>query len=81
VVKGLAIVFPDTSPRGANIAGEEDGWDFGTGAALVAPPGATKAWNLTGFTGAGFYLNATNPKWSKHYNMWDQVLRVRSPRF
>lgn len=23
---------PDTSPRGANIAGEDDGWDFGTGA-------------------------------------------------
>lgn len=29
---GLAIVFPDTSPRGANIAGEDDSWDFGTGA-------------------------------------------------
>lgn len=29
---GLIIVCPDTSPRGANIEGEEDGWDFGTGA-------------------------------------------------
>jgi S-formylglutathione hydrolase len=29
---GLAIVYPDTSPRGANIAGEDDSWDFGTGA-------------------------------------------------
>lgn len=29
---GFAIVFPDTSPRGANIAGEDDSWDFGTGA-------------------------------------------------
>lgn len=28
----LAFVAPDTSPRGANIAGEDDGWDFGTGA-------------------------------------------------
>ncbi|CUM66705.1 uncharacterized protein PRCAT00004383001 [Priceomyces carsonii] len=28
----FAIVFPDTSPRGANIAGEDDSWDFGTGA-------------------------------------------------
>lgn len=28
----FAIVFPDTSPRGANIAGEEESWDFGTGA-------------------------------------------------
>lgn len=29
---GFAVVFPDTSPRGANIAGEDDSWDFGTGA-------------------------------------------------
>ncbi|KAK4052617.1 hypothetical protein OIO90_004245 [Microbotryomycetes sp. JL221] len=29
---GIALVFPDTSPRGANIKGEEDDWDFGTGA-------------------------------------------------
>lgn len=29
---GVVIVAPDTSPRGCNIEGEEDGWDFGTGA-------------------------------------------------
>lgn len=29
--EGLAVVFPDTSPRGAGIEGEEDDWDFGTG--------------------------------------------------
>lgn len=29
---GIAVVYPDTSPRGANIAGEDDNWDFGTGA-------------------------------------------------
>lgn len=29
---GIIIVCPDTSPRGCNIEGEEDGWDFGTGA-------------------------------------------------
>merc|ERR550534_3069499 len=29
---GLIIVAPDTSPRGANIEGEEESWDFGTGA-------------------------------------------------
>lgn len=28
----LAVVFPDTSPRGAGIEGEETDWDFGTGA-------------------------------------------------
>nr|GAT47847.1 carbohydrate esterase family 1 protein [Mycena chlorophos] len=30
--KGLAILFPDTSPRGAGVPGEDDDWDFGTGA-------------------------------------------------
>ena len=29
---GLALLTPDTSPRGANIAGESDSWDFGVGA-------------------------------------------------
>jgi len=30
--QGIAILFPDTSPRGADILGEDDDWDFGTGA-------------------------------------------------
>lgn len=50
---GIAILFPDTSPRGAGIPGEDDEWDFGTG--------------------AGFYLDATNPIYSKHYNMYTHV--------
>jgi S-formylglutathione hydrolase len=29
---GIALVAPDTSPRGAGIAGETDAWDFGVGA-------------------------------------------------
>ena len=29
---GLALLMPDTSPRGANVAGESDSWDFGVGA-------------------------------------------------
>ena len=29
---GLILVAPDTSPRGANLPGEETDWDFGTGA-------------------------------------------------
>lgn len=29
---GLMLVMPDTSPRGAGIAGEDDDWDFGSGA-------------------------------------------------
>lgn len=29
---GLMLVAPDTSPRGVNIPGEDDAWDFGSGA-------------------------------------------------
>ena len=46
---GLALIAPDTSPRGAGIAGEADSWDFGVG--------------------AGFYLDATQPPWARHYRM------------
>ncbi|KAJ3242155.1 hypothetical protein HDU78_001472 [Chytriomyces hyalinus] len=38
---GLAMVFPDTSPRGAGIATEDDSWDFGTGAGFYVD--ATKS--------------------------------------
>ncbi|GHJ89813.1 hypothetical protein NliqN6_6215 [Naganishia liquefaciens] len=30
--QGIAVVFPDTSPRGAGVEGEDKDWDFGTGA-------------------------------------------------
>jgi S-formylglutathione hydrolase len=29
---GLAVVFPDTSARGVEIAGQDDSYDFGSGA-------------------------------------------------
>ncbi|KAG6832509.1 hypothetical protein H0H92_000138 [Tricholoma furcatifolium] len=51
--QGIALLFPDTSPRGAGIEGETDSWDFGVG--------------------AGFYLNATNPKYATHYNMLTHI--------
>lgn len=33
-VLGLALVAPDTSPRGAHVPGEADSWDFGVGASF-----------------------------------------------
>jgi len=30
--QGLMLIAPDTSPRGANVPGEADSWDFGVGA-------------------------------------------------
>jgi S-formylglutathione hydrolase len=41
---GLALVCPDTSPRGAGVADETDAWDFGVGASFYLD--ATQApWN------------------------------------
>lgn len=41
---GMMLVAPDTSPRGAAIPGEDDSWDFGTGAGFYLD--ATRApWN------------------------------------
>lgn len=31
---GLALLFPDTSPRGTKLASEHDDWDFGSGASF-----------------------------------------------
>lgn len=52
---GLAVVFPDTSPRGVNLEGEDESYDFGSG--------------------AGFYVNATQEPWKKHYKMYDYVTK------
>jgi S-formylglutathione hydrolase len=50
---GLALIAPDTSPRGAGIPGESAAWDFGVG--------------------AGFYVDATEEPWSKHFRMYSYV--------
>lgn len=50
---GIAIIAPDTSPRGDDVA-DDEGYDLGKG--------------------AGFYVNATQAPWSRHYRMYDYVL-------
>ena len=55
--RGLLLIAPDTSPRGANIVGETDDWDFGVG--------------------AGFYVDATESPWSKHYRMYSYIQELR----
>ncbi|MEH6472654.1 MAG: S-formylglutathione hydrolase [Halopseudomonas sp.] len=53
---GIAIVAPDTSPRGEEVADAPDGaYDLGLG--------------------AGFYVNATQPPWNRHYRMYDYVVK------
>ncbi|WVR06027.1 S-formylglutathione hydrolase [Kwoniella sp. DSM 27419] len=39
---GLAVVFPDTSPRGAGVEGEDDDWQLGTGAGFYLNATADK---------------------------------------
>lgn len=42
---GLALIAPDTSPRGANLPGDTESWDFGVGAGFYLD--ATQApWSL-----------------------------------
>ena len=53
---GLAIVTPDTSPRGEGVPDDLEGqYDFGLG--------------------AGFYVNATQTPWAKHYQMYDYIIQ------
>ena len=56
---GIALIAPDTSPRGAGAPGEADSWDFGVG--------------------AGFYLDATQQPWAKHYRMESYVVQELLP--
>ncbi|MCL9776012.1 S-formylglutathione hydrolase [Vibrio methylphosphonaticus] len=52
---GVAIVAPDTSPRGEGVADDTEGaYDLGLG--------------------AGFYLNATQAPWDKHYHMYSYIV-------
>jgi S-formylglutathione hydrolase len=49
---GIALVFPDTSPRGDDVA-DDEAYDLGKG--------------------AGFYVNATQDPWARHFRMWDYI--------
>ncbi len=52
---GIAIVCPDTSPRGEGVADDPEGaYDMGLG--------------------AGFYVNATEEPWAKHYQMYSYIV-------
>lgn len=50
---GIALVMPDTSPRGSEVA-DAGRYDLGQG--------------------AGFYVNATEAPWQRHYQMYDYIV-------
>lgn len=52
---GVAIIAPDTSPRGEDVPDDADGaYDFGLG--------------------AGFYVNAIQDPFARHYHMYDYIV-------
>jgi S-formylglutathione hydrolase len=51
---GVMLVAPDTSPRGLDLPGEHDAYDFGSG--------------------AGFYVDATEQPWARHYRMYSYLV-------
>lgn len=50
--QGIALIFPDTSPRGEDVA-DDEAYDLGKG--------------------AGFYVNAIQDPWKRHFRMWDYL--------
>jgi S-formylglutathione hydrolase len=57
---GIALIMPDTSPRGEKVARAIDhAYDLGLG--------------------AGFYVNATQEPWRRHYRMYDYIVDELPP--
>jgi S-formylglutathione hydrolase len=52
--RGIALIFPDTSPRGEDVA-DDEAFDLGQG--------------------AGFYVDATEKPWAKHFRMESYILK------
>ena len=49
---GLALLTPDTSPRGVGVAGEADNWDFGVGAGFyldATQPPWSQHWRMASY--------------------------------
>jgi S-formylglutathione hydrolase len=61
---GLALIAPDTSPRGAGVAGEADAWDFGVGAGFYLD--ATQAPWATHYRMESYLLDELLPLVGQH---------------
>jgi S-formylglutathione hydrolase len=61
---GLALIAPDTSPRGANVAGENEAWDFGVGAGFYLD--ATEAPWATHWRMESYLLHELLPLLGEH---------------
>lgn len=78
---GMAVICPDTSPRGCGIPGEDDAYDFGRydGRTMIAPreldcARPMRSARLAVGSGAGFYIDATVSPWSQHYKMESYIM-------
>ncbi|MDZ7937769.1 MAG: S-formylglutathione hydrolase [Rhodoferax sp.] len=61
---GLALIAPDTSPRGAGVAGEAESWDFGVGAGFYLD--ATQAPWATHYRMESYLLDELLPLVGEH---------------
>jgi S-formylglutathione hydrolase len=61
---GLALIAPDTSPRGAGVAGEAESWDFGVGAGFYL--NATQAPWATHYRMESYLLDELLPLVGQH---------------
>jgi S-formylglutathione hydrolase len=61
---GLALIAPDTSPRGAGVAGEAESWDFGVGAGFYL--NATQAPWATHYRMESYLLDELLPLVGEH---------------
>ena len=69
---GIAMLCPDTSPRGAGIEGEDASWDFGTGAGMYVD--ATEApWS----TNYNMYTYVTKEIYDVIFEQWPILNKAR----
>ncbi|MCJ1420723.1 hypothetical protein MMC32_007082 [Xylographa parallela] len=67
--RGIAVVYPDTSPRGLKIAGEDDAYDFGSGAGFYVD--ATQAPWDKGYKMASYISNELPTALFAHFAQLD----------
>jgi len=82
---GLMLVAPDTSPRNTGIEGEDDDWDFGTGASFYVDA-TVEPWRshyqmcyvvheLPGLASISCAIRATGHLWSFDGWSWGWFVR------
>lgn len=73
-IYGIAIIFPDTSPRGAGIEGEDKDWDFGLSAGFYVDS-IKEPWNKN-YLMYSYILNELLPLINKEFPKIDSINNI-----